>query len=214
MKKLTTLIASLLFSVSTFAAYQVDLSIGAFFNADGTLVDEEYCYALIADVNDKGFGSLELLSGDTFTTGSFINSSNDYLTITTGNLAGDDWEDPIPFLASGSITLNNDVLGLEGDEEVAIVVWNSQTSLAEGDNYVVFTPSLVGGDLSEGDAWIIPVSNEDSYSFYGTNTAYYGNLDTSFFTLSKTVAAVPEPSTYAVIFGAIALGFVAYRRRK
>ena len=27
-------------------------------------------------------------------------------------------------------------------------------------------------------------------------------------------AAVPEPSTYAMIFGAIALGFVAYRRRK
>jgi hypothetical protein len=27
-------------------------------------------------------------------------------------------------------------------------------------------------------------------------------------------AAVPEPSTYAIIFGAIALGFVAYHRRK
>ena len=26
--------------------------------------------------------------------------------------------------------------------------------------------------------------------------------------------AIPEPSTYAMIFGAIALGFVAYRRRK
>ncbi len=31
---------------------------------------------------------------------------------------------------------------------------------------------------------------------------------------SYYVTAVPEPSTYAVIFGAIALGFVAYRRRK
>ena len=27
-------------------------------------------------------------------------------------------------------------------------------------------------------------------------------------------STVPEPSTYAIIFGAIALGFVAYRRRK
>ncbi len=27
-------------------------------------------------------------------------------------------------------------------------------------------------------------------------------------------AAVPEPSTYAIIFGALALGFVVYRRRK
>ena len=110
--------------------------------------------------------------------------------------------------------MDNDILGLSGNEEVAIVVWNSQTSLAEGDNYVVFTPSLAGGELSGGDEWVIPVSNENSYKFFGTNTAYEGNLDTSFFTLSKTVTAVPEPSTYAVIFGALALGFVVYRRRK
>ncbi len=31
---------------------------------------------------------------------------------------------------------------------------------------------------------------------------------------SYSVAVVPEPSTYALIFGALALGFVAYRRRK
>ncbi len=31
---------------------------------------------------------------------------------------------------------------------------------------------------------------------------------------SYYVVAVPEPSTYALIFGALALGFVAYRRRK
>ena len=34
------------------------------------------------------------------------------------------------------------------------------------------------------------------------------------FTMTGSTAAVPEPSTYAAIFGAIALGFVAYRRRK
>ena len=33
-------------------------------------------------------------------------------------------------------------------------------------------------------------------------------------TASYTFAAVPEPSTYAAIFGALALGFVAYRRRR
>ena len=33
-------------------------------------------------------------------------------------------------------------------------------------------------------------------------------------TITGSTAAVPEPSTYAAIFGAIALGFVAYRRRK
>ena len=39
-------------------------------------------------------------------------------------------------------------------------------------------------------------------------------LDNSYTTLSKSVLAVPEPSTYAVIFGAIALGLAVYRRRK
>ena len=32
--------------------------------------------------------------------------------------------------------------------------------------------------------------------------------------LTGTTAAVPEPSTYAAIFGALALGFAIYRRRK
>jgi hypothetical protein len=32
--------------------------------------------------------------------------------------------------------------------------------------------------------------------------------------LLASVTAVPEPSTYAAIFGALALGFVAYRRRR
>ena len=30
----------------------------------------------------------------------------------------------------------------------------------------------------------------------------------------SSVSAVPEPSTYAAIFGVVALGFAAYRRRK
>ena len=32
--------------------------------------------------------------------------------------------------------------------------------------------------------------------------------------LQITISTVPEPSTVAAILGAIALGFVAYRRRK
>ena len=39
--------------------------------------------------------------------------------------------------------------------------------------------------------------------------------DTSRFQLTLTgTSAIPEPSTYAAIFGALALGFVIYRRRK
>ena len=53
--------------------------------------------------------------------------------------------------------------------------------------------------------------------------AVFGNTETAgmslaasnaYITITGSTAAVPEPSTYAAIFGAIALGFVVYRRRK
>ena len=42
----------------------------------------------------------------------------------------------------------------------------------------------------------------------------FGSSSTSQFQLTLTGAAVPEPSTYAAIFGVLALGFAVYRRRK
>jgi hypothetical protein len=41
-----------------------------------------------------------------------------------------------------------------------------------------------------------------------------GSSDASNNLLLATVTAVPEPSTYAALLGALALGFVAYRRRR
>ena len=68
--------------------------------------------------------------------------------------------------------------------------------------------ALSGGDewkVQEADQWTIALATMD----FAENP-----LDNSYTTLSSVVLAVPEPSTYAMIFGAIALGFVAYRRRK
>lgn len=41
-----------------------------------------------------------------------------------------------------------------------------------------------------------------------------GTVDMFQLSLTGTTSAVPEPSTYAAIFGALALGFAIYRRRK
>ena len=50
----------------------------------------------------------------------------------------------------------------------------------------------------------------ESYSF-----AYTQNQETGYYDWAVSYSAVvPEPSTYAAILGALALGFVAYRRRK
>ena len=47
----------------------------------------------------------------------------------------------------------------------------------------------------------------------GTGIGFGGSASQFQLTLTGT-SAVPEPSTYAAIFGALALGFVIYRRRK
>ena len=57
-------------------------------------------------------------------------------------------------------------------------------------------------------------------NFYNEDTKAYdiaGVLGENFFISENgwlTTTPIPEPSTYAVIFGALALGFVAYRKRK
>jgi len=50
-------------------------------------------------------------------------------------------------------------------------------------------------------------------SLYAVDTASYGSGQ-ELGTFSADLSAVPEPSTYALIFGAAALGFAIYRRRQ
>ncbi|MBR4598337.1 MAG: PEP-CTERM sorting domain-containing protein [Opitutales bacterium] len=54
---------------------------------------------------------------------------------------------------------------------------------------------------------VIKAGADDTYEFFVNN----GNKT---FGINYNFAAVPEPSTYAAIFGALALAFAAYRRRK
>ncbi len=65
----------------------------------------------------------------------------------------------------------------------------SEFSLFEDASVEVYD---VNGDLLD----------SNSYSLLGGTFTYTGGT------------AVPEPSTYAMIFGVVALGFAAYRRRK
>lgn len=56
------------------------------------------------------------------------------------------------------------------------------------------------------------LSSATEVRIYGYNGGG-GNFAIDNVTLSGTVSAVPEPSTYALIFGAATLGFVVFRRR-
>ena len=65
--------------------------------------------------------------------------------------------------------------------------------------------SIILTDQSQAN---ISVLHEDGSLFDGAEVAY--DPQTNSFAISN----VPEPATYAAIFGALALAFAAYRRRK
>lgn len=83
--------------------------------------------------------------------------------------------------------------------------------------YTVINPAYTD-TASTGSSvnWTISTSNTGRFQWELYNKSVEGDTSDSFFTLSKTVqaGAVPEPSTYAAIFGVIALCFAACRKRK
>lgn len=75
--------------------------------------------------------------------------------------------------------------------------WNNREATIMS-NYLA--DAQLGGDLVK----ITKASDEDTYSFFTTDGGK---------TFGITYNYVPEPSTYAMIFGALALALVAYRKR-
>ena len=85
---------------------------------------------------------------------------------------------------------------LEGGETKQMAIISSNSSANVINAY----------DLYQDDLITVVMANEaDYYSIYADGKTLY---------IDYTSAIIPEPSTYAVLFGAIALAFVGYRRRK
>lgn len=220
MKKIIfTTITAILTTASAFAEWQTTFAAGQFYFSDGTPIQQELNFAVIVDMNKKGFADLEFNAGDFFTRGEYINSANDYMTLVTGKLSDADGEGYYLAYSNSTWNFKNEDFGFANNEEAAIVVWytegDSQSyTLSAGDFYMIGTPSLAGGELSEADPWFIPSNDSGKYQWYLFGEGIEGLVPDSLLTLSQTVSTVPEPSTYAMIFGAVALGFAAYRRRK
>lgn len=60
---------------------------------------------------------------------------------------------------------------------------------------------------------VTPVTEFDEFAVFSQNARTYWLDDLSITTGNTNVSAVPEPSTYAALFGVLALGLVAWRRR-
>ena len=91
-------------------------------------------------------------------------------------------------------------------------------STASGDSFYIIafsTQSTNSFTVSSGDKygilshanWVLPSNNSGTFS-YGSDFNQFSNVDGAAFTV------VPEPSTYAMFAGALALGYVMIRRRR
>ncbi|WP_438480137.1 PEP-CTERM sorting domain-containing protein [Oleiharenicola lentus] len=124
-------------------------------------------------------------------------------------------------------------LNLSAFNQITVVgqrdVGNVATSFAlsfdsfDGENFTTQVVSVAMSAFNIGSlttvnipvAWTIDATNIAYVSFGGGSigsAAFRMTLDNLAATTS--VSAIPEPSTYAAIFGAMALGLVAYRRRQ
>ena len=100
---------------------------------------------------------------------------------------------------AGSVTLVKEISGLSTKELKNGITIND---LGFGnDDFVTFVISI--------DPSLIPqmTNSGEGIGIEATGSMFQ-------LTFTGTTAAVPEPSTYAAIFGALALGFAIYRRRK
>lgn len=219
MKKILLLTLSVLsLSNFSFAEWALTFTVGTFFDNSGAMIKDDYKFALIVDMNKKGFGNDFILKqGDTFARGEFINSSNDYKTLVVGSLSSDEAEPDAYFAYQNStFKFNNSDYNFSGGEAIGLVVWNTKNDvLNQNDMYTVLNPAYT--DTSSSDDWLVSAEDRGNFKWELYNKTIEGDTSDSFFTLSKTVQAggvIPEPSTYAVIFGAAALCFAACRKRK
>ena len=223
MKKLITIV-SVLFAISTLnAAYRISYSIYDFFDKNGDPLSDDGVMALVVGLEESSFTNLNVKASDILTKGNWYNgdASTGLYVLGFTNISVDSMADGFVNVEFSDLS----ALGFEKGDEIGLIAINqSDDAILESfvvtadAYYTVFAPSMNNGDCgnSASDPWSLITGG--AVINIGAITNNYpedgGSLPTSFLTLSQTVTVVPEPSTYAVIFGAIALGFVAYRRRK
>ena len=210
-----------MFATASFAEVNYLFNAGLFYDKDGSEITKSLSFALVADFTGNGFAkSFELTDGDSFAVGEFINAKNEYKTFAVGALKED--PDLLWYAIAENLKIDNEKVGLEKGADFALIVYDPSNAgkLTAGDSFCIYTPSFAIEDgvemsvaLSGGDEW--KVQEADQWTIALATMDFAENpLDNSYTTLSSVVLAVPEPSTYAVLFGAIALGLAVYRRRK
>jgi len=135
-------------------------------------------------------------AGLTFTQGSFVTGTDDFviaLNSTTSSIFGTN--------SPGGAIFTLDDNGVTNGDSFYIVTFGELTTAS------VTTAGGVNYNIATDSTWLIPAANGDNLAFPDNFNAING-----FDATAQQV--VPEPSTYAMFAGMLALGYVMIRRRK
>ena len=211
MKKITALFFVLALSVTNVFSYTFMLQ-GGYFDDDSDLNTPitSAQIAIIVDSQKGDFSDFKLELGDVISGGASIDERYSTFFLTELNSDG-----VIDFI-QGNIV--NEDYGVAESSTFAVLCFVPESdsftgTIEEGTKYVVFNPNMVtesGVDKLSGGAfdWVVPADGSGEY-LYALLTV--DNIPPEYATLSNIV--IPEPSTWAILCGVIALAF-AIRRKK
>jgi hypothetical protein len=200
------------YCVSLVADVSLDVEMGDFFSADGTDAPIGTYAILVSDTGSDGFlgsytsaadADFSIFSGTSLTSGSILSGTGNDEIIGVFQMAD---------LGTGGSSFFSFLTGID---------ISGSSSLSSGQNLAVYWfPTITNTSIT---------GSVNEYGFYrsdsvdtasGSDIAFVMPTDGAYIfaefpdAASFTAVAVPEPSTYAALLGALALGFVAYRRRR
>lgn len=209
-----TLLTALAASAST-ALASVSFNVDADYLKDnlGNSLKEGALVMLVASTNDATFAPL---SAGSIAPNSFLGASDDII-LWSGTVSN--------FGMYSHPVLNASLPGIEfangwGQNDSLALLWfptltETSTSIDAGTVYGIYTNPA---STAYSSAWITPTDPTSNY-IIGLYTmdgdqllGEPGDIASNAGLASLTVTAVPEPSTYAAIFGVLTLSGVCYRR--
>jgi len=223
-------------NLSDTTMYVSDFSVGNYFNLN--LRDHSFFYADNAIVFGSGCAtniSNSTLKAPSLTTGKLLLENNAYGEF-AANVSGTMILSNSKWVSLGSSTIGFG--NIQGGNNTLGLIMSSATDAIHFVNGIFggatnfdvnFTDDFIGSIFADTGYYDLDINNTITFSggsmeytfainpniatSNGTYTWNVTDLGGSVFRISE-ITVIPEPSTYAAIFGLIALAFVAYRKRR